>query len=174
MCYFVGYPAHKRFKKIALILEFIIPLTIIAFIASYAFLPQSYRYKKPELITITRGNSLKEITYKLYDKKLINNPYLFYFIGFISGYSRYIEAGTYYVSASESPASIYHKFVNGNVASAKITIPPGLNIFQIAEILAKKKITGRKRFLKECFDKRFLLSLKINKKTAEGFLYPDT
>ena len=173
MCYF-NYPAHKRFKKIALILEFIIPLTIIAFIASYAFLPQSYRYRKPELITITRGNSLKEITYKLYDKKLINNPYLFYFMGFISGYSRYIEAGTYYVSASESPASIYHKFVNGDVASAKVTIPPGLNIFQIAEILAKKKITGQKQFLKECFDKRFLLSLKIDEKSAEGFLYPDT
>ncbi len=174
MCYFVDYKTRKWLKRIALILKFFIPLSIIAYLALYTFFPQSYHYKKPELVTITRGDSLKEVTYKLYNKKLINNPYLFYFIGFISGYSRYIEAGTYYVSANESLASIYHEFVNGRVATAKITIPPGSNIFQIAKILAKNKITGDQSFLTECFDKKFLLSLKIDKKNAEGFLYPNT
>ncbi|MCL4542925.1 MAG: endolytic transglycosylase MltG [Deltaproteobacteria bacterium] len=173
MCY-SDYQAYKRLKRIVLILQFTIPLTIIAFVALYTFLPQSYPYKKPELIAITRGDSLGEVIHKLYNKKLINNPYLFYFIGFISGYSRYIEAGTYYISANESPASIYYKFVNGKVATAKVTIPPGLNIFQIAGILAKNRITGSRAFLTECFNKKFLLSLKIDKKTAEGFLYPNT
>lgn len=174
MCYFVEHHTYKKIRNITLILKFVIPIAIIAYLLLFTFAPQSYRYKKPELITIVRGNSLKEITHKLYNKKLINNPYIFYFIGFISGYSRYIEAGTYYVSLNQSPASIYYEFVNGKVATANVTIPPGFNIFQIAEILSKKKITGKKLFLEKCFDGKFLLSLKINKKSPEGFLYPDT
>ncbi|MHB1546246.1 MAG: endolytic transglycosylase MltG [bacterium] len=173
MCYF-DYALYKRVKKITFILKIAVPVIIIGYLFLYAFTPQSFIYKKSELITISKGNSLKEIAYKLYDKKLVRNPYLFYFIGFISGYSRYIQAGTYYISIDESPAEIYHELVNGKVATAKITIPPGLNIFDIASILSKNKITDKKLFLKKCFDKKFLLSIKIDAKSAEGFLYPNT
>jgi len=173
MCYF-DYRLYKRVKKILFILKIAIPALIIGYLFLYAFTPQSFVYKKPKLITISKGSPLKEIAYKLYDKKLVNNPYLFYFIGFISGYSRYIQAGTYYVSINQSPASIYHEFVNGRVAKAKVVIPPGSNIFDIAQIVSKDRITAKKLFLKKCFDRKFLLSIKIDAKSAEGFLYPDT
>ncbi len=173
MCYF-DYRLYKRVKKIIFILEIIVPAIIIGYLFLYAFTPQSFIHKKPELITISKGNSLKEIAYKLHDKKLVGNPYLFYFIGFISGYSKYIQAGTYYVSIDQSPASIYHELVNGSVANVKVVIPPGLNIFDMAQVMSKDKITAKKPFLKKCFDKKFLLSLKIDAKSAEGFLYPDT
>lgn len=173
MCYF-DYSLYKRIRKITLVLKIAVPAAIIAYILLFTFTPQSIIFKKSELITIKHGSSLKEIVYKLYNKKLINNPYLFYFIGFISGYSRYIEAGTYYVSVNQSPASIYYEFVNGKIAVTRVTVPPGLNIFQIAKILSKNKVTNRDKFLKECFDRKFLLSLKIDKKSVEGFLYPDT
>ena len=173
MCYF-DYKLYKRVKKITFILEIVIPAIIIGYLFLYAFTPQSFVKKKQQIITIQNGNSLKQIVFKLYDKKLVNNPYLFYFIGFISGYSRYIQAGTYYVSINQSPASIYHEFVNGRVATVKVSIPPGLNIFDIASILSKDKITNKTLFLEKCFDEKFLLSLKIDAKSAEGFLYPDT
>ncbi|MHB8232936.1 MAG: endolytic transglycosylase MltG [bacterium] len=174
MCYF-NYALYKRVKKITFIAKIIIPVIIIGYLFLYAFAPQSYISKKPKLITIVKGEPLKKIAYKLYSKKVINNPYLFYFIGFITGYSRYIQAGTYYVSISQSPASIYHELVNGRVATASVTISPGLNIFRIAGILYKDKIiTSKKTFLKKCYDRKFLLSLKIDKTSIEGFLYPDT
>ncbi|HEC24962.1 MAG TPA: hypothetical protein ENI54_02970, partial [bacterium] len=173
MCYF-DHILYKRTKKTAFILKIIIPLTVIGYLFLFIFTPRSYIHKKHELITIKQGNSLREITYRLYRKKLITNPYLFYFIGFISGYSEYIEAGTYYVSASQSPVSIYHEFVNGRIASVKVTVPPGLNIFQIAKILAKNRITGKKLFLKECFNRKLLLSIGIDERNVEGFLYPNT
>ncbi len=173
MCYF-DYNLYRHFKKIAFYLKVFIPALVIGYLLFYAFAPQSYTDKKPELITILKGESLKETAYKLYDEKLVSNPYMFYCIGFISGYSRYMQAGTYYVSANQSPASIYYKFVNGRVAESSVTIPPGLNIFQIAAILYKNKITGKRLFLIKCFDEKFLLSLKIDAKSAEGFLYPDT
>ncbi|MCL4532715.1 MAG: endolytic transglycosylase MltG [Deltaproteobacteria bacterium] len=173
MCYF-DYTLYKRVKKITFILKILIPIIIIGYIFLYAFTPQSFISSKPKIIIVNKGSSLKEIAFKLYNKKVINNPYLFYFIGFISGYSRYIQAGTYYLSIDESPAEIYHKFVNGRVATSKVSIPPGLNIFEIAEILSKNHITNKKLFLKKCYDKKFLLSIKVDASSAEGFLYPDT
>lgn len=173
MCYF-DYTLYKRVKKTTFILKIAVPVIIIAYLFLFTFTPQSLMRKKPQLITIAKGSSLKEIVYKLYDKNLVNDPYLFYFIGFISGYSRYIQAGTYYVSIDQSPAEIYHEFVNGRVATAKVSIPPGLNIFDIASILSKNKITNKKLFLKKCFDEKFLLSIKVDAKSAEGFLYPDS
>ena len=173
MCYF-DYTLYKRVKKITFILKILIPIIIIGYIFLYAFTPQSFISSKPKIIVVNKGSSLKEIVYKLYNKKVINNPYLFYFIGFISGYSRYIQEGTYYISINESPAEIYHEFVNGRVATSKVSIAPGLNIFEIAEILSKNHITNKKLFLKKCYDKKFLLSIKVDAPSAEGFLYPDT
>ncbi len=173
MCYF-DYTLYKRVKKITFILKILIPIIIIGYIFLYAFTPQSFISSKPKIIVVNKGSSLKEIVYKLYNKKVINNPYLFYFIGFISGYSRYIQEGTYYISINESPAEIYHELVNGRVATAEVSIPPGLNIFEIAEILSKNHITDKKLFLKKCYDKKFLLSIKVDAPSAEGFLYPDT
>ncbi|MGC8554119.1 MAG: endolytic transglycosylase MltG [Candidatus Acidulodesulfobacterium sp.] len=173
MCYF-DYTLYKRIKKITFILKILIPIIIIGYIFLYAFTPQSFIHSKTKIIVVNKGSSLKEIVYKLYNKKVINNPYLFYFIGFISGYSRYIQEGTYYISINESPAEIYHELVNGRVATAKVSIPPGLNIFEIAEILSKNHITDKKLFLKKCYDKKFLLSIKVDAPSAEGFLYPDT
>ncbi|MHB1697209.1 MAG: endolytic transglycosylase MltG [bacterium] len=174
MCYF-NYTLYKLIKKITFAAKIVIPVIIVGYLFLYAFAPQSYIIKQPKLVTIVRGKSLKEITYKLYSKKVINSPYLFYFIGFITGYSKYIQAGTYYVSISQSPASIYHELVNGRVAAAPVTIAPGLNIFHIAEILsADKIIASKKKFLKKCYDRKLLLSLKIDKPSVEGFLYPDT
>ena len=173
MCYF-DYTLYKRVKKITFILKILVPIIIIGYIFLYAFIPQSFISSKPKIIIVNKGSSLKEIVFKLYNKKVINNPYLFYFIGFISGYSRYIQEGTYYISLDQSPAEIYHELVNGMVATSKVSIPPGLNIFEIAEILSKYHITNKKLFLKKCYDKKFLLSIKVDASSAEGFLYPDT
>lgn len=173
MCY-LNYRAFTKIKKAAFILEITIPVLIISFLLFYAFSPQSYVVNSTALITVNKGDSLKNITFKLYRKKAVKNPYLFYFIGFISGYSRYIEAGTYFVSSGQSPASIYHELVNGNIATVRVTIPPGLNMFQVSRLLANKNIVKQKDFLKECLDKKFLLSLSIDKGTVEGYLYPDT
>lgn len=173
MCYF-NYTLYKRIKKITFILKIFVPAFVIGCLLLYAFIPQSFIRQKPKIVTVPNRSSLKEIAFKLYNKKVISNPYLFYFIGFISGYSKYIQKGTYYISINESPAEIYHELVNGRVATAKVSIPPGSNIFEIAEILSKHNIAKKKLFLKKCYDKKFLLSIKVNAESAEGFLYPDT
>ena len=173
MCYF-DYQTFKKIKKIKKFFIYFIPLFLILYILFYAFTPQSYFKTPVVLFHIKRGYSLKTISFKLYKKNIVSNPYLFYFIGFITGYSRYIESGTYYVSLNEAPASIYYKFVNGKIATTKVTVIPGMNIFQIAMILNEKHVVKEINFIKASFNKDILLSIGIDKKSAEGVLYPDT
>jgi UPF0755 protein len=173
MCYF-NYQTSKKINKIKKNLIYFIPLFLILYLLFYAFTPQSYIKKQTVLFRIKKGYSLKTVSFKLYKSHIIYNPYLFYFIGFITGYSRYIESGTYYVSINESPASIYYKFVNGKIATAKITVVPGMNIFQIAMLLNRKHIVKEFKFIKASFNENVLLSIGIDKKSAEGYLYPDT
>jgi len=173
MCYF-NYQTSKKINKIKKNFIYFVPLILILYLLFYAFTPQSYIKNQTALFQIKKGYSLKTVSFKLYGRHIVSNPYLFYFIGFITGYSRYIESGTYYVSPNESPASIYYKFVNGKIATAKITIVPGMNIFQIAMLLDKKHIVKEVKFIKASFNKNVLLSIGIDKKSAEGYLYPDT
>ncbi len=173
MCYF-DYQTFKKIKKIKKFFIYLIPIFLILYILFYAFTPQSYFKTPVVLFNIKRGYSLKTISFKLYKKNIVSNPYLFYFIGFITGYSRYIESGTYYVSLNESPASIYYKFVNGKIATTKVTVIPGMNIFQIAMILNEKHVVKEINFIKASFNKNILLSIGADKKSAEGVLYPDT
>ncbi len=173
MCYF-DYQTFKKINKIKKFFIYFIPLFLILYILFYAFTPQSYLKKHIILFQIKKGYSLKTISFKLYKKNIVSNPYLFYFIGFITGYSRYIESGTYYVSLNESPASIYYKFVNGKIATTKVTVIPGMNIFQIAMILNEKHVVKEINFIKASFNKDILLSIGVDKKSAEGVLYPDT
>lgn len=173
MCYF-DHALYSKIKKTTFLAKILIPAAVIGYLAFFAFMPQSGNKGNSSLITISKGEPLKEIVFSLYKNKAVKHPYLFYFIGFISGYSRYIQSGTYYISSSDSPASIYHKLVNGEVASKPVIIAPGLNIFGIAKILSDEKIVDKKLFLKECYDKKFLSTLKIYRNSAEGFLYPDT
>jgi UPF0755 protein len=173
MCYF-NYQTSKKINKIKKNSIYFVPILLILYLLFYAFTPQSYIKKQTALFRIKKGYSLKTVSFKLYKKHIVSNPYLFYFIGFITGYSRYIESGTYYVSMNESPASIYYKFVNGRIATAKITVVPGMNIFQIAMLLNKKHIVNEIKFIKASFNENILLSIGIDKKSAEGYLYPNT
>ncbi len=174
MCYFVNYQTYKNIKRIIFFLELIIPAAALLFLTAYSFLPQTFRKEKAVLFSIKPKETLIQIVQGLSSRGAIRNPYLFYIVGFISGYSRYIEAGTYFVSLNESPAELYHKFASGDVATASVTIPPGLNIFQIARVLSKNRVTGGRQFLSECFNRKFLLSIGASGQSAEGFLYPDT
>ncbi len=173
MCYF-NYQTSKKINKIKKNFIYFVPLFLILYLLFYAFTPQSYIKNQTALFRIKKGYSLKMVSFKLYSRHIVSNPYLFYFIGFITGYSRYIESGTYYVSLNESPASIYYKFVNGKIATAKITVVPGMNIFQIAMLLNRKHIVKEFKFIKASFNENVLLSIGIDKKSAEGYLYPDT
>ena len=55
-----------------------------------------------------------------------------------------------------------------------LTIPEGLTIIQIADLVSQQGLTDREEFLRLAKDREFIVSLGIKAETLEGYLYPDT
>jgi len=53
-------------------------------------------------------------------------------------------------------------------------VPEGYSIYQVAELLAGRRLFDKEAFLKECFSRPLLRELGINGKSVEGYLYPST
>jgi UPF0755 protein len=73
-----------------------------------------------------------------------------------------------------TPAEILSKLLNGQVLLHLLTIPEGLTITQIADVVSQQGLTDRVEFLRLAKDREFIMSLGIKAETLEGYLYPDT
>ncbi len=73
-----------------------------------------------------------------------------------------------------SPKDILVMLIKGRVIEYPFTVPEGLNIYEVADLLAEKGFVDRDEFLRLAKDKDFLASLDIEAPTLEGYLFPDT
>jgi len=92
------------------------------------------------------------------------------------GWEKDLKAGKYEFTSSNM-IDVLRKLREGGIKVCRVTIPEGLPIWEVVEILEKKEIVGKDDFLafsnnpqsfKEDFS--FLSSLE----NLEGYLYPDT
>lgn len=73
-----------------------------------------------------------------------------------------------------SPKDILVMLMKGRVVEYPVTVPEGLNIYQVSDLLAEKGFVDGGEFLRLTKDGSFIASLGINAPTLEGYLFPDT
>jgi UPF0755 protein len=73
-----------------------------------------------------------------------------------------------------SPLDIINKLVKGDIIFYKVTIPEDFTVAEIATRLASYKLVDEKAFVSLAGDAKFIASLGIEGRSAEGYLYPDT
>ena len=125
-------------------------------------------------IEIRKGQSLKSISLMLKREGIISNSTLFTLAVQILGGEGNIKAGEYVLSARFSPYTIFQILNGGKILTYSITIPEGYNIREIAELLHRKGIINKERFLKLVKDPKLISRYGINSSTLEGYLFPDT
>ncbi len=116
------------------------------------------------VVTIESGESLQSITNMLYENKIIKSSLFFRTHVILLGGEKKVLAGDYLLNKRTGPYDLANRFVHGDsgLATTKITIPEGWNIYQISEYLFATLIN---------FDKKGFLRLAKN---YEGYLFPDT
>ena len=85
-----------------------------------------------------------------------------------------VKAGEYALSATMSPIQIMAKLVKGEVELYKLTIPEGLNIYQIADLVAEAGFAQNSSFIAAATDAGLTRKNGIKAATFEGYLYPET
>lgn len=130
--------------------------------------------KLQKIITIPPGASAKKVAAQLAEAGLLRSPTLFVLRAKLTGKSAAIKAGPYQFTDDMHPSAILTKLVNGEIDVWRFAVPEGYSIFQLAELLATRKIVAKDAFLTACRNPDLLKEFKIPGETVEGYLYPST
>lgn len=121
---------------------------------------------------IESGQSLSRTITLLKQENLIKNKTFAYY------YARLVKtqfkAGFYLLSPSMSLKEIFAELQTGKQKMIKLTVPEGLTITKIAQLLEDSNICNATDFLSLAQSGEILQSYGIDAATCEGFLYPDT
>ncbi len=142
----------RNFKFRVIFLFFSI---FIVFLFYVYFIPVN---KKETLIEIKNGDILNSVVSNLYDNKVIDSKFLFKFWIYLTFNQNNLKIGEYKIPYAASINNIKNIITSGYIYNKYITIPEGLTIKQIKEILSNN----------------FDLKGEIVEKIEDGDLLPQT
>lgn len=168
--------------KFGILLSFILLIVITA--ASVAILYNS-TIKKPfnlsenTVYTIKENETLYSVIEDLNSKKIIKNKLFLKAYIKINHINSNIVTGDYDISNETSFDQFIKNIASGQQSTsvAKVTIPEGYSIDEIAEVLEKNNIITKSNFIDAVKNYKLPPYVKVNKEkrySLEGYLFPDT
>jgi len=170
---------HQKFKILGITLAGILLMTCVIlslFIYQMRVFIETPATSQVQIIpfTITPGQSLKQIAANLENQGLITNQSQFkLYVRYKKAAAR-LMAGEYQFFTPKTPAQILDQLLKGKVRLYRLTIPEGLNMDEIADLVQKTNNCDAAKFLSLCRDKGFIKTLAVDSHSLEGYLYPDT
>lgn len=125
-------------------------------------------------VIIPKGATIDAIAAILHHEGLVGNTRLFVLAARVLGYDRNLQAGRFTIPVGSSTYRILHQLAKGMSAEDMVTVPEGLRVEQVADILYRGAKIDPVRFLSLVNDSSFVRSLGIPANRMEGYLYPDT
>ncbi len=159
-------------KNIFIIFSGII-LIAFSYIAFELFVPVQPKGGKTE-IEIPQGATFRRAMEILHDQKLIRDKNIFLLLGRLTGADRKIRAGFYSLWSNMSPFDIFKIIRSGQIIEYEIKIIEGASLLEISEQFEKAGIIKKEDFMKLAKNRDFLDSYKIEAKSMEGYIFPDT
>ena len=129
---------------------------------------------EPKEIRIALGTSTKSIAKQLADERIIRSSLLFEVVAYFEGASRYLQAGTYELSAAMSPREIIHQLKAGKVVHRHFVVPEGLTMAQIAQLFEDEGFGTAESFNRAARDLQWQKRYGIEVNSFEGYLFPNT
>lgn len=121
---------------------------------------------------INKGDSLKQIGYRLKAQDLIQKPHWFSMLARLKGVASKVKTGEYVIHPGITQKQLLSQFVTGEVRQYSITLPEGWAFKQmVAEINRNPAIM---KTLNGASDTEVLAKLGANEKHPEGLFFPDT
>lgn len=145
----------------------------------YISLPAaSARDAQPIIVSVPQDMSTRAIGRLLEEEGIIRNARHFEWLNRLLGLDKNNKAGDYLLSADMDLHTIVNRLQDGQVHAVRVMVPEGLHLRQIADLLARRDLVDRERFLAVASDERLVFGddSPIEKPVVslEGFLFPDT
>jgi len=128
----------------------------------------------PIEVRVESGDSFATVTRKLREQQVISNGLFFSLWARFKGSEKKIHQGLYRFETSVAPWEVLERLVTGKGIFYTVTIPEGLTVKEIAELLDKMQIADGKKFLAVAADPAVLGALGLGDRGLEGYLFPST
>ncbi len=126
------------------------------------------------LIRIKSGSSVKMIADSLAGHGIIPDARYFILATKLFRTTTKLKAGVYLLNKNQSPYGAMKRLVAGRVASIKVSVPEGYNVYEIASLFSKRLESDSLIFIRLSNNKDFISSLGLNVTSLEGYLFPNT
>jgi len=163
------------------ILFIIIPLLILLLLIGAELFGLSYyinnvpSVKNDSTLGIKKGEGLRAISRKLERNAVIANGNLFILYVVYEGLQDKLKAGEYEFKSGSTMFQVVEKLSKGDVVVYTLTIPEGLTVSEIGELLQENNIVSKDEFLQLTHDKEVQSGLLGEESGGfEGYLFPDT
>lgn len=130
---------------------------------------------QPIAVPIERGMSFPRIASLLHERGVIDKPRWFRLYAMQRGVTTKVRSGDYELRGDMTPRQILDELLAGvEEESVRVTIPEGLHMLEIFELIAKAGVAPAAELEKVARDPAFLSAHGIDGDTADGYLFPDT
>lgn len=123
---------------------------------------------------VDRGEPFAAITRSLKEKGVIRSERLFSFWATVLAVDKKIRWGHYRFELPLSPRQVLDQLVSGKGVFLRVTVPEGLTVKEIADLLEKEEVIKKQELLDEARNPELLRQLELGGKGLEGYLFPDT
>jgi UPF0755 protein len=152
-------------------------LTVAAVLGAgvlYYFLIRPYAgFHGEAFVEIPKGASTPTIARLLADAGVIEYPWQFLLARVIQPSAK-LPAGEFRFASPASTLDVYGRIARGDVFYYELKIPEGLNMFDIAAVVARLGFATEPEFLAAARDPSLIRDLAPSAPTLEGYLFPDT
>ncbi len=124
-------------------------------------------------VEIPRGASTRVISRLLEERGVVRSRWAFELLG-RAWLKRRLQAGEYFFERSASSFAVLEALAEGRVYTRSVSIPEGLAMTEIADLLEKEKLCHREDFLAAARDPAPIRDLAPRARNLEGFLFPAT
>jgi UPF0755 protein len=127
-----------------------------------------------KLVLVPKGSRLPDIVGILRGGGVLPHPLAFRALVLLTFTGRRLHYGEYAFPTPPSVLEAWGRLVRGDVIKYEVTVPPGANLFDVAEELEEKKLATGEAFLATAASPAVLRRLEIPGESAEGYLFPDS
>lgn len=162
-------------KKAAVLSIFLAPILATALIATHVAFIFYTPYEGPEVVfAIKPGEGFSRVNYKLSKQEIIPNARIFHYYAKYTDKMTSLKAGSYKIPSGVHMGEVLAILTSGTPMLTKVTIPEGKNLYEIAEILERKRITESIKFIAEAKNSAHIKSFDQKAPSLEGYLFPET
>ncbi|HSP87523.1 MAG TPA: endolytic transglycosylase MltG [Ignavibacteriaceae bacterium] len=162
----------SRKQFIAVVIFF---LGCLAYFYFTFFTPNYYEGQSPKKFEIAKGETFNDVVDRLYGEGIIPSKIDMRIAGFIYGAGKKIRAARYQIPNGLSYLDLLNLFIYGDAEFMRtVTIRDGLSIGWMSYVFKKDALIDSTEFVTLAFNKYFVDSLGIKKKSLEGYLFPGT